>query len=54
MFDQAVKQKQENIVKYVFECLRGNVSSQEYINKSYFGFYEGAADFGKVFSVSPN
>ena len=51
--EQAVKQKQENIVKYVFECLKGGVSFKNYVNKSYFGFYEGTEDFGKVFSVSP-
>ena len=39
--EQAVEQNQENIVKYVFECLKGGVSFKNYVNKSYFGFYEG-------------
>ena len=49
--EQAVKLKQANIIRYIVECITGVEVSKNHVNKSYYGFYEGAIDFGKVFSL---
>ena len=49
--NQAAKLNQVNIVKYTIECLVGGTPTKQSENKSYFGFTESSADFGKVFRV---
>ncbi len=47
----AAKLNQVNIVKYVIECLVNGNTTEQFENKSYFGFSESSTEFGKVFRV---
>jgi len=49
--NQAAKLNQVNIVKYTIECLVSGTPTKQLENKSYFGFYENAVEYGKVFRV---
>ena len=48
---QASKLNQANIVQYIVECLVNGPQTAQFENKSFFGFYEGEPEFGKVFRV---
>ena len=52
--DQAVKMKQASIVKFIVECPTGKLSTTEYDNRSFFGFYEDQPEFGRVYAVDKN
>tara|TARA_B110000196_G_C20508412_1_gene369951 strand:- start:61 stop:507 length:447 start_codon:yes stop_codon:yes gene_type:complete len=49
--NQAAKLNQANIVEYIVECLVNGTPTKQFENKSFFGFYEHAPEFGKVFRV---
>ena len=49
--NQAAKLNQANIVKYIVECIVNGTQTKQLENKSFFGFYENAPEFGKVFRV---
>ena len=48
---QAINLNQVNIIKYVVECLTGDIKIKSLDIKSYFGFYEEAPEYGRVFRV---
>ena len=49
--NQAINLNQVNIIKYVVECLTGDIKIKSLDIKSYFGFYEEAPEYGRVFRV---
>lgn len=49
--NQAAKINQAHIVEYIVECLANRKLTNRFKNKSFFGFYELAPEFGKVFRV---
>ena len=49
--DQAVKQNQVNIIRFMVECVTAKARSTEFTNRSFFGFYQEHPEYGRVFSV---
>lgn len=49
--NEAAKLNQAHIIEYIVECLTNRKSTKQHENKSFFGFYELAPEFGKVFRV---
>ena len=49
--EQAAKLNQAHIVEYIVECLIDDSPTKEFVNKSFFGFYEESPDYGKIFRI---
>lgn len=49
--NQAAKLNQANIVEYIVECLVNRTPTKQFKKKSFYGFYEQAPEFGKVFRI---
>ena len=48
---QAAALNQTKIVKYVVECIVNGISDKQIQNRSFWGFYPGEIEFGKLFPV---